>query len=213
MVIDLSRMPSQGRDLAVHFRMRKGTCHIPILFVSGAPPKVAAIQSILPDATYTSSWENVDVAIKEAVPHQRQNPQVPGSVFAAYQGKSLVQKFGIKPKAKLLLINAPEGFEDELIPLPDGAKIYRDYSSRADLAVWFVYDQQELHEGLKRIPAGIGEGPLWIAWPKKTSELKSNLTQQIVRRAGLAAGWVDYKICSVNQTWSGLLFRRKSPSR
>jgi hypothetical protein len=52
---------------------------------------------------------------------------------------------------------------------------------------------------------------MWIAWPKKASKMVTDLTQQVVRERGLASGLVDYKICSIDATWSGLLFtRRKS---
>jgi hypothetical protein len=54
------------------------------------------------------------------------------------------------------------------------------------------------------------KGGLWIAWPKKTSPLAGDLTQPEVRRFGLAAGWVDYKVCAIDDTWSGLLFARRA---
>ncbi len=61
---------------------------------------------------------------------------------------------------------------------------------------------------------GANHGPIWIVWPKKTSHAASDLSQQSVREVGLAAGLVDYKICSLDSTWSGLLFtRRKSRKR
>lgn len=52
-------------------------------------------------------------------------------------------------------------------------------------------------------------GGLWIAWPKKASGVASDLTQTVVRKFGLDAGLVDYKICSIDKTWSGLLFTRR----
>jgi hypothetical protein len=55
-------------------------------------------------------------------------------------------------------------------------------------------------------------GGIWILWPKKTSELSTDLTQSVVRKFGLAAGWVDYKICAVDETWSGLKFTRRKPN-
>ena len=55
----------------------------------------------------------------------------------------------------------------------------------------------------------IGAGSLWIIWPKQASGMASDLTQQYVRETGLAAGLVDYKICAVDATWSGLLFTRR----
>jgi hypothetical protein len=59
----------------------------------------------------------------------------------------------------------------------------------------------------------LGEGSLWIAWPKKASSVNSDLTQTYVRKTGLAAGLVDYKICSIDATWSGLLFTRRTAKK
>jgi hypothetical protein len=69
-----------------------------------------------------------------------------------------------------------------------------------------------MKEGLIRVLTASGKGRLWIAWPKKESGIKSELTQQKVRNAGLATGWVDYKICSINTIWSALLFTKRKPS-
>ena len=51
--------------------------------------------------------------------------------------------------------------------------------------------------------------PLWMIWPKKASGVKSDLDGNVVRETGLAAGWVDFKVCSVDDTWSGLAFKRE----
>jgi hypothetical protein len=77
----------------------------------------------------------------------------------------------------------------------------------ADLVLWFVRTRRELESGLER-QAQL-DVPLWIVWPKKTFALAGDLTQNVVRAAGLAAGLVDYKVCAVDETWSGLLFRRR----
>jgi hypothetical protein len=77
------------------------------------------------------------------------------------------------------------------------------------LAVWFVRARDELTRDLMSISDAAGDVPLWIAWPKKTSALRSNLGEADVRGAGLASGLVDYKICAIDETWSGVLFRRR----
>jgi hypothetical protein len=77
----------------------------------------------------------------------------------------------------------------------------------ADLFLWFVRSVRQLNRGLERY-AVLGV-PVWIIWPKQASGVDSDLTQNAVRAAGLGAGLVDYKVCAVDETWSGLLFRRR----
>ena len=81
------------------------------------------------------------------------------------------------------------------------------------LAVWFLRSCAELEEGLARAIEAIEErGGLWMAWPKRASGVATDLTQQAVREAGLAAGLVDYKVAAIDNTWSGLLFTRRKPA-
>jgi hypothetical protein len=77
------------------------------------------------------------------------------------------------------------------------------------LTIWFTKSRKELKANIGKMAVTIGEGKLWIAWPKKGASLASDLTQQDVREAGLAVGLVDYKICTIDETWSGLLFTRR----
>ena len=69
--------------------------------------------------------------------------------------------------------------------------------------------RDELARNLMSISDAAGDVPLWIAWPKKASALRSDVGETDVRGAGLANGLVDYKICAIDATWSGLLFRRR----
>jgi hypothetical protein len=204
-VIDLSRLPSQGRDMGVLIRNRKATRHIPLVFVGGDPQKVVRIKELLPDAMYTS-WGEVGVALQDAIAHPPEAPVVPGSSFAAYAGKPLLDKLGVKVGTTVSLVDAPAGFEETLGKLPDGARVVREYYGESDLVVWFVRSQDILENNISVTVAGLGRGRIWIAWPKQKSGVETDLTQQQVREAGLAAGLVDYKICSVDQVWSALLF-------
>jgi len=208
-VIDLSRLPSQGRDLAVLLRERKGTRGIPLVFVDGEPDKVARLRELLPDAAYTS-WDEIGEALAAAIAQPPAEPVVPGSTFAAYAGRPLAAKLGIKANTVLSLVGAPEGFANTLGKLPPGVAVRRETVAGGDLTVWFVRWREELASGLWRTAAEIGHGALWIAWPKKAAGLASDLSQQMVREAGLAAGLVDYKVCAIDETWSALLFRRRA---
>ena len=208
-VIDLSRLPSQGRDMAVNLRIQGRTRHVPLLFVDGDPAKVARICELLPDATYTT-WDEIGAALARAIAAPSVDPVVPGSVFAAYAGRPLVGKLGIKAGSTVALAGAPPDFCDTLGQLPEQVHLARlDSQSPADLTIWFVRSAGELERGMVDMAARVGLGALWIAWPKKGSTLATDLSQQQVRDAGMAAGLVDFKICAIDDTWSALLFKQR----
>lgn len=208
-VIDLGRMPSQGRDLALFLRGRKATRHLPLVFVDGDPEKVARIEKLLPDAVYTP-WSRIRSSLKRALAHPPKDPVVPASGLAGYSGTPLPKKLGIKPGSVVALVRAPRGFEKTLGKLPEGARVRRQARGPCDRIIWFTKSRSEVQRNVKRVARSLAEkGGLWIAWPKKSSGVTSDLTQNEVRRIGLASGLVDYKICAIDETWSGLLFARR----
>ena len=205
-VVDLSRLPSRGRDLALFIRQRKSTRCIRLVFVDGDRQKVAAIRRFFPNAAFTT-WPKIRSALKSALARPPAAPRKVQSVFAAYAGKPLSTKLGIKPKGILALIGAPDGFVGLLEPLPRHVAIRQSLNAECTLAVLFVGSNRDLSRHLKRLSACPPHCPMWIAWPKKTGALAADLTQPLVRAAGLASGFVDYKICSIDSVWSALLFR------
>jgi CheY-like chemotaxis protein len=208
-VIDLSRRPSQGRDVALVLRKTKATRRVPIVFVEGDPDKLKRLQTLLPDAVYTP-WSRIRSALKRAIAHPVEDPVEPASVFEAYTGVPLAKKLGIKQDAVVLLVGAPAGFWQRLADLPAGARCHRRRQDAHDLAIWFVRSRSELERALETIVPKVGNDGLWIAWPKRSSGVPSDLSQVVVRKMGLATGLVDYKICSVDDTWSGLKFTRRA---
>lgn len=204
-VIDLTRLPSQGRDLAVALRVRAGTRAIPLVFLGGDSAKVEKIRTLLPDAVF-GEWDDAAVAIREALANVGGGVVVPDSAFAAYAGKPLTEKLGVKPGMRLAIAHAPDGFNDRLGALPTGAQSKHAPDENAGLTLWFVRDQAEFESDLPDITHASKHAPVWVAWPKRTSKLSSDLTQTIVRKTCMKQGMVDYKICAVDQTWSALLF-------
>lgn len=207
-VLDLSRAPSQGRDVALGLRKHKATRHVPLVFVGGDPKKVARIRELLPDATYTT-WDAIEGALNHAIAHPPEDPVVPRSTFDAYAGTPLPKKLGIKADSVITLIGAPEGFEDTLGELPAGALLRRGDPDPRGVTLWFVRSRQELEDQIEEMGAFARGGGLWIAWPKKASGVASDLSQTVVRKVGLASGLVDFKICSLDATWSGLRFSQR----
>jgi hypothetical protein len=125
--------------------------------------------------------------------------------MAGYSGTPLVKKIGIKPGHRLAILNSPKGFEKELAPLPEG--VSNGDGAPLDVAILFAADQAALRSNLSKLAKKLAPaGMLWIAWPKMSSGVATDLREGQVREIGLAAGLVDIKICAVNEVWSGLKF-------
>ena len=210
--IDLSRAPSQGRDFGLGIRQQASSRTIPLVFVGGSPARVAQIRALVPDAVCTSDGE-VLPAVRRAIARPPAEGVRPASVLAGYAGTLLPRKLGIKPGTVVRLLNAPPGFETTLGDLPEGARVTRCRGGACDLTLWFVPRRRDLEEGLGRVAGAVTTDRLWIVWPKKTSPLAADVSQREVRSAGLHQGLVDYKICAVDDDWSGLLFSRRKPGR
>jgi len=208
LVIDLTRLPSQGREVGVAMRQTKSARHVPLVFAGGAPEKVARIRELLPDAVYTE-WTGIRGALKRAISHPPAQPVATRSVFEAYRSRPLVEKLGIKAHTLIGVALAPQGFRELLGALPEGARLLAKPREGCDLLIWFVRTENELRRDLSRMAALADERPIWIAWRKKSAGGNAGLNQQIVRSSGLAAGLVDYKICAIDATWAGLQFRKR----
>lgn len=129
---------------------------------------------------------------------------------AGYSGTPLVKKLGIKPGMRLTLAGAPRGFRRELAGLPRDVRISPQMDKSPDLIVWFVQSRRAMEGMMPAVAGRMGNG-LWVAWPKKASGVNTDVTEDLIRAAGLASGLVDYKVCAINNIWSGLKFaRRKS---
>jgi len=126
--------------------------------------------------------------------------------MAGYSGTPLVKKLGIKPNFNVAFVNAPENFLKEL-DLPPQATVNSRSNKALDFALLFVRTEKELKQNFKKFAARLQpSGMLWVAWPKKSSGVLTDLMFASVQAIGLAAGLVDVKICAVDDTWSGLKF-------
>ena len=121
----------------------------------------------------------------------------------------LPKKLGVKADFKVALLASPKGFAAGLKPLPAKVSFTARPEGDADLFIGFAKTASELQAHILAIPATVSRQTLWLAWPKKASGVPSDLDGNIVRNTGLAAGWVDYKVCSIDDTWSGLAFKRR----
>jgi hypothetical protein len=132
---------------------------------------------------------------------------MPSSAPAGYSGTPLPRKLGIKGETRLGLVNAPEGFDAVLGELPPGIAVRRRLQGRFDVIVAFFDSRGQLERRLPACRNALDQaGGLWIAWPKRSSGIATDLGEGTVRELGLAAGLVDNKVCAIDATWSGLRF-------
>jgi hypothetical protein len=133
-----------------------------------------------------------------------------GTGGGGYSGTPLATKLGVGEGSVVVLVRAPDGFEEVLAPLPAGAVVRRRLPSggrRADAAVLFVTTAADLDRRFPRVAAALTPaGGLWVAWPKRASGVATDLTENVVRDVGVAHGMVDNKVCAVTDVWSGLRF-------
>ena len=124
---------------------------------------------------------------------------------AGYSGTPLARKLGFKEGQRVAYVEAPEHFDNLLGELPDGVAVRRALRGPLDLIVCFVTARRDLE---RRLPALRGalerDGMLWIAWPKRSSGVATDMTEDVVRDVALPTGLVDTKVCAIDDTWSGL---------
>ncbi len=207
-VIDLSRAPSLGRDVALDMRSRKATRHVPIVFLEGEAAGVAKAKTQVPDAVF-APWSRHKSAIKKALATPPKEPFVPTSTMAGYSGTPLVKKLGIKAGFTVALVNAPDNFKGLLTTLPENVTFRGSARGKRDLTIWFTTSHHDLQSRIVAFAKAVGDGAIWIAWPKQSSGVETDVTQNDVRGTGLANGLVDFKICAIDETWSGLKFSQR----
>lgn len=119
----------------------------------------------------------------------------------------LPQKLGIRAGSVVALVRAPEGFVRALGELPPAVRVRSRAVGNNDVVVFFARSRSELSERFRRLARLlIPTGGLWVAYPKKASEVPSDLSFEIVQRIGLDAGLVDNKSCAIDEVWTAVRF-------
>ena len=133
-------------------------------------------------------------------------------VDIGYSGTSLAKKLGIKSPVKLLTVNAPQEYKSWLGGLPEGASLVTKARKPIEAAHVFTTETAFLDATLSRLRNELKQdGFIWVSWPKKTSKVPTDITEDIIREIALPLGFVDIKVCAVSEVWSGLkLVIRKS---
>ena len=202
-VIDLSRLPAQGREIAIALRQSPKTRHVPIVFCEGDAEKVKRTREILPDAAYCKLPELVHV-LKNMRPVQ--DPAKPLDMMNRYGSRTAAQKLGITEGGTVTLIEPPRNVQAVLGAMPKGAEFVEEGGA---VTLGFVHSADDLRSDISRVRGLAKTSKLWFLWRKKGAPDHSGVTEQLVRETGVDLGLVDYKICSVDRTWSAMLFAKR----
>jgi hypothetical protein len=124
---------------------------------------------------------------------------------AGYSGTPLAKKLGIKPGTRLRAVNAPADYDALLAPLPEDVIVATVDAPDLDVVHLFTKSKSELTKLITRYQSKIKQtGAIWVSWPKKSSGIPSEITEDTVREVALPVGLVDIKVCAIDETWSGL---------
>ena len=197
-VIDLSRLPSHGREIAIALRQSKATREIPLVFCQGEEEKIAKTREMLPDAVYCS-LSRLKSTLRR-LPKAAGVPVVPAAMMDRYAGRSTAQKLGVKADGKVCLLGAPRDITTVL-----GDVAFVESPMEAAVTLLFANEPQEMQRELSKLRSVAAQTRLWVCW-KKGKSRENGLGENLIRETGLALGLVDYKVCSINEVWSGLLF-------
>jgi hypothetical protein len=125
--------------------------------------------------------------------------------MAGYSGTPLAKKLGINANAKVFADGAASNYASLLAPLPDGVTFVNKLTNYVDVVHLFTKSASELDAKLRRWRDAIrGDATIWISWPKKASKVPTDITEDVIREIALPMGFVDVKVCAVDETWSGL---------
>jgi len=133
---------------------------------------------------------------------------------AGYSQRSLVDKLGIKPGARIAILHAPRGYRATLGKLPRGVTVTSAARGVLSFIQFFSVDRAILERQLPALLRVLApDGALWVSWPKKASGVPTDMTEDVVRAIALPTGLVDVKVAAVDDVWSGLKLVRRLKNR
>jgi hypothetical protein len=134
--------------------------------------------------------------------------------MAGYSGRPLVEKLGIKPNSRIAIIGAPRSYRATLGKLPQGVTVTASPRGVLPFIHFFTRSRDQLESELSRLLRALTpDGALWISWPKKTSGVLTDITEDVVRAVALPTGLVDVKVAAIDDVWSGLKLVRRLRNR
>jgi hypothetical protein len=199
-VFDMTRVPSHARYVAAEIRAHKGIRHIPLVFVDTSATALEQTRAMFPDATFTTRAKLL-AALKKVKPLA--DPATPPLLGS---GRPTALKLGIRAGMRVAVFDPPGGYAKVLGSLPEGVELVEEPAETLPMTLWFVQDPDEYLAGLRRMRRWANQGRVWVVYPKGN---RTPLTQFTVREGAMAFGMVDYKVCSLDATWTGLAFTVK----
>jgi hypothetical protein len=134
--------------------------------------------------------------------------------MTGYSGTPLPQKLGIKPGMIVVVIDAPENYRKLLGQIPSGVNFATRPVGNTKLVHLFATRRSELANQLSILRRKIADDvALWVSWPKKSSGVATDITEDVIRAVALPLGFVDVKVCAVDDTWSGLKLMIRKENR
>jgi hypothetical protein len=133
--------------------------------------------------------------------------------MAGYSGTPLPQKLGIKPGLTVVAINAPANYRKLLGRLPDHVNFSNRVTANSMFVHLFTSRRSEMHKKMSILRDKLSDnGAVWVSWPKKSSGISTDVTEDVIREIALPLGFVDIKVYAVDETWSGLklMIRREN---
>src|ERR1700761_4026176 len=204
LILDLDNLPSNSREIAEILRSSKSAHHIPILFAGGQPEKTVRLRNENPDASY-ATWAEAPSVLASLLRHPPSTPAA--APPRSFSSTPLPKKLGINANMEVALIAAPDAFRELLGDIPENTTFTSSIRPTTSLALCFIRSLADLTATLDlltlRLPRQIS---VWIAHPKRTTKHPVDFNQNHVRDQSLAAGLVDYKVCSIDNDWSALKF-------
>jgi hypothetical protein len=133
---------------------------------------------------------------------------------AGYSTRSLVEKLGIRAGTRIAILGAPRGFRSTLGALPNGVTVTASPRGTLPFIHFFTAKRALLERRFPALKRALAQdGALWVSWPKKSSGVATDVTEDVVREVALAGGLVDVKVCAVDEVWSGLKLVRRVRDR
>lgn len=161
------------------------------------------IRNVLPDAAYCACDELIET-LKKARPIE--TPVQPLDMMNRYGARTVAQKLGITERSAVALVDPPRNVSTLLGALPGRIEFVEEGGA---VTLCFVHSVDDLRADMSRVRGLAAKTKLWILWRKKSAAEHNGVTEGLVRETGIDLGLVDYKICSIDKTWSAMLFVRR----
>jgi hypothetical protein len=124
---------------------------------------------------------------------------------AGYSGTPLARKLGVTDETIIIAIGAPANYSSLLAPLPAGARVSTRLAKAPAFVHFFATSRADLASRLQQLRGTlVPNGVVWVSWPKRTAKVPTDITEDVIRAVALPLGFVDVKVCAVDDTWSGL---------